>query len=125
MAIYSDVNLYTNIYTNDVQVYDEFSINQSIVTILGTLPGQRLFRPTFGSYLYYLLFEPMNSITANSIANASIIAIEQWETRIKLTDTSVTPDYANLSYDIALTYRIPALNNQSAVFNFKLAKLPN
>jgi phage baseplate assembly protein W len=95
------------------------------VTILGTIPGQRLFRPAFGSNLYNLLFEPMNNDTASSIRNTVILAIERWETRVVLKNSSVTPDYSNLAYHVSLQYIIPTLMNKSATFAFDLSKLPN
>ena len=125
MYVYSDVNLYIGVYSNDELTFDEYSINQSIMTILGTVPGQRLFRPAFGSNIYELLFEPMNQDTAAAIKNAIINAIAAWEPRIVLANSLVYPDYPNQAYYVNLEYTIPTLTNRAASFAFNLSKLPS
>ena len=123
--VYSDLNLYHGTYNLDEMAYDEYSINQSIMTILGTVPGQRLFRPTFGSGVYNLLFEPMNANTAAAIKNSVIIAISRWETRIVIMNSIVYPDVANRVYSVGLDYTVPTLQNKAATFSFHLTQLPN
>jgi len=123
-STYSDINLYINIHSNAEQVYDEYSINQSITSILGTVPGQRLFRPNFGTNIYHKLFEPMGEETAGSIKNMIILAIQRWEPRVLLQQASVIPSFESQSYHIDLQYTIPTLNNKSASFAFALSKLP-
>lgn len=122
MSVFSDVNMYIGIYNNDAQVLDEYSINQSIMTILCTQLGQRPFRPEFGSNIYNLLWLPMNSDTASMLNNNTILAIERWETRIVITDSSVIPDYNTLSYYVSLDYVVPSLQNASASFAMSFSK---
>lgn len=121
--IYSDLNLHVNEMTTDPIVIDQFSINQSIIAIIGTIPGQRLFRPDFGCNVHNQLFESMNSTTASAIRNGIMLAIERWETRITLTQSVVVPDYTLQIYHVHLDYVIPTLQNQAASFAFDLNKL--
>lgn len=120
--IFSDPNLFVNIDNNNELVYDEYAINQSILTILGTTRGSRLFRPDFGASLYAMLFEPMTDASASKIRNAIIVAIENWETRITLTNSSVVPSYSEQTYYVTLNYIIPQLQDRAASFAFSLVK---
>lgn len=122
--VYSDVNMFVNIYSQDALVYDEYAINNSISSIVGTTPGQRLFRPDFGCNVYNKLFEPMSDTVAISIKNMVMIAIERWEPRIKMVATNIVTDYASQSYYIDVQYTIPSLNNKSASYAFALSKIP-
>ena len=42
----------------------EENVRQSIFIILGTAPGERIYRPDFGCRIHDLMFEPNNAITA-------------------------------------------------------------
>lgn len=120
--VFSDVNMDVNIDSPLELVYNEDSINKSIVTILSTHKGSRVFRRDFGSYLGDLLFEPLDSVTSDKIKSELITAIQEWEPRILIISSSVIPDYENQQYYVQLDYRIPALANKTASFNFNLAQ---
>ena len=120
LIVFSDVNLDVNTESSRELVYNEDAINKSIVTILSTKRGSRVFRRSFGSNLQDVLFDPMDDITVNRIKRELIRAIEQWEPRIILESSEVLPDYANEQYFVELNYKIPALGNRPASFTFNL-----
>jgi len=120
-VVFSDVNLDVNSESHLELVFNEDSINKSVVTILGTRKKTRVFRRNFGSYLLDILFDPMDPITTERIKREIITAIEEWEPRIVLKNTEVLPDYPNQQYYVSLEYQIPALGNKSATFTFNLA----
>lgn len=119
-TVFQDLNAGVNVDTPLQYVYDADSINQSIVTILDTKKGTRLFNRDFGSNLLDLLFDPMTDITVMNIKSALIDAIQQWETRINLLSAEVIPDYTNQQYFVNLRYTIPELGNRTANFSFNL-----
>lgn len=119
-VIFSDVNLGLNTESQYELVYDEDAIQKSVIMILGTKVGQRVFRRDFGSYLEDILFDPMDDISVQRIKTELISAISKWEPRIILVSTVVKPDYANELYYVELNYVIPSLNNKSASFIFNL-----
>lgn len=121
-VIYSDVNLDIGSESSLELVYNEDAINKSIVTILGTRKGTRVFRRNFGSYVYDILFDPIDDISVNRIKREIIDAISEWEPRIVLTKTEVLPDYENQQYFVEMTYTIPALGNKVSSLNFNLSK---
>lgn len=57
-------------------------LNDSIFTILSTYVGERVHRPTFGSFLKRLIFEPLNRATAFRVQSEIRRAISQWEKRV-------------------------------------------
>lgn len=62
----------------------EEDIRQSINIILGTQPGERVMRPTFGCRVYELIFEPIDSTTAGLIETYVKEALDYWEPRIQV-----------------------------------------
>jgi phage baseplate assembly protein W len=67
-------------------------IDQAIQIILGTAPGQRVMRPTFGCRLHDLVFAPNNSQTAAQARRYVEEALGMWEPRIKVRSVEVQPD---------------------------------
>jgi len=57
-------------------------IRQSVQDILLTLPGERIMRRDYGSWLRALVDAPLDPITIMDIRAASIGAISRWEPRI-------------------------------------------
>jgi phage baseplate assembly protein W len=119
--IYSDVNMRYGIESNREQVFDAAAINQSIMMILGTMPGQRLFRPQFGCNLYAKLFEPLNDLTAGSIQTIIKATLDKWEPRIKVNAVNVYLVMERKSYYVELIYTI-LYSGQSETYEFTLAK---
>ncbi|MCB0189518.1 MAG: GPW/gp25 family protein, partial [Caldilineaceae bacterium] len=64
-------------------------IEQSIRIILSTAQGERVMRPTFGSRLHELVFEPMNVETMALARKYVADALGMWEPRINVLDIRV------------------------------------
>lgn len=80
------------------------SINQSIRTIISTSYGERLMLPEFGSGVRQLLFNNIDSVTANHLKREITQALSTWESRINLLEVAITPDIDNNFYDIYVRY---------------------
>lgn len=97
-------------------------IEQAILLILRTSPGQRVMRPEFGCGLNDLVFMPNNAQTANQVKRAVRAALGRWEPRIEVVDVLVDADpqdTARLLIDIR--YRIKATHDErSLVYPFYL-----
>lgn len=86
---------------------DDESVRQVILNILLTRPGERLMRPQFGAGLLDFVNQPNNQTTRALIANLVRKAVEQWETRVKVTGVEVLPDPVNpAEVHIAIQYRL-------------------
>ena len=121
-SIYSDANLYINGANQSETVLDEDSINNSILTILNTPIGSRVFNREFGSDINSILFDPMDGVTERRIRREIIDALSRWETRISLTTANVIADYPNSQYYVELEYLIPSLNNRNVTLKFNLTQ---
>jgi phage baseplate assembly protein W len=82
----------------------EETINQSIKTILSTVPGERIMLPTFGSYIKFILFEPMDETTADMIRSEIQKRISIWDDRVSISAVSVDPDYDRNMYKVYIQY---------------------
>jgi uncharacterized protein len=69
---------------------DADKIRLSVLTILGTQPGERLMRPSFGCPLRNLAFAPLNAATANLAQFYVQDALTRWEPRIRLDEVQAS-----------------------------------
>lgn len=63
---------------------DEQIIKNDLLQLILTVPGERVFRPDFGTPLRSAVFEPMDSITTENLRDKVIEAIQQHERRVTL-----------------------------------------
>ncbi|WP_293373997.1 GPW/gp25 family protein [Nevskia sp.] len=86
----------------------EAAVRQSIWTVLGTAPGERVMRPDFGCGLNDLVFALNNAATAGSVATLVRDALSRFEPRIAVGNVQVTSAARGARLDIAIDYRILA-----------------
>ena len=99
----------------------EPNIEESIVIILRTSLGERVYRPSFGCRLSELVFEPLNIQTLMLIRLYVQEAIETWEPRIDLVDVRTDPDPVRGKVDIEIIYQPKdSPNSRSMVYPFYL-----
>jgi Bacteriophage baseplate protein W len=105
----------------DEASYEE-DVRQAILIVLGTSPGERLMRPSFGAGLDRLLFEPAGPATAAAAQARVRAALIAWEPRIEVEGVAVTPRAGPPALlDIDVTYRVRATNSrQNLVYPFYL-----
>ena len=65
-------------------------IKSDLLVLLLTEPGERVMLPGFGTPLKRFIFEPNDPSLAESVRNAIIDSIRNWEPRIQVTDIQVT-----------------------------------
>ena len=97
-------------------------IEQAVLIILLTTPGERVMRPTFSCRLHELVFAPNNSETAAQANRFVKQALAMWEPRITVQSVKTRPDpdeQARLNIDIQ--YELKATHDQrSLVYPFYL-----
>ncbi len=95
-------------------------IEQSIRIILGTRPGERVMRPTFGCRAHELLFESSSAATASLLQEYVFQALRMWEPRIDVIGVNVDPDAANPGALLAeIEYTVKATHDtRSIVYPF-------
>jgi phage baseplate assembly protein W len=91
-------------------------LDQAILIILGTAPGQRVMRPTFGCRLHDLIFAPNNSQTSSQARRYVEEALGMWEPRINVRSVEVQPDpqdYSRLL--IQIEYEVKATHDRRSL----------
>ena len=63
---------------------DEQDIDQAIMLILGTAPGERPMRPEFGCGVHDFVFDSIDANTVGRMEDAIRVALERWEPRIEV-----------------------------------------
>jgi phage baseplate assembly protein W len=97
-------------------------LEQAILIILSTSPGQRVMRPRFGCKLHELIFMPNNMETALRAERFVTDALGMWEPRIEVIEVAVRPN-PNLDHAllIEINYEIRATRDRrSLVYPFYL-----
>ena len=122
-VVYSDVNPDVTVDGPYELVFNETAIQKSIETCFATPRYSRPFRRRFGSKLLGLLFEPLDTRTANAIGSELLQVVEEWEPRISDVSILVLPDYENQQYYVEMTYVIPKLDDKLVNYTFNLNKL--
>lgn len=92
-------------------LYNEKAIHQSILNILSTSPGERLFLPDFGVGLRKYLFRFPTRDTEQDLMDRIISQVTKWETRVKIIEkrSSIVFDEDEKAFKIKLVYDAPAL----------------
>jgi phage baseplate assembly protein W len=102
-----------------IDTYEQ-TIEASLKSILGWEFGSRFFQPTYGSKIWQALGLPSDTLSQALVRRFIIDAINLWESRITLLDTSITMPN-EYTFDITLTYRINA-SKQVSEMNFQYVK---
>jgi len=91
-------------------------LEQSIIIILATSPGQRVMRPTFGCRLHELVFAPNNSQTAARARRFVEDALRMWEPRITVVKVEAGPDPSDpAQLLISIQYEVKATHDRRSL----------
>lgn len=107
---YSDINRIHSPGVNSDLLVDDQAVKSQIFNILGTIPGERVMEPTFGSRLNLMLFEPVDRITGEAIKREVFGSLETWLPRIKVDRNLSRVAPSEEGFIISLVYRIILLN---------------
>lgn len=106
-----------------MSAYEE-NIEECIRIVLGTAPGERLYRPDFGCRMHDLIFEPNTHHTRNLVEFYAHEALLKWEPRIReiATRARQDPDEPNAVL-LEISYSVRATNsNFNLVYPFFLRR---
>lgn len=74
----------------------------SIIMILGTMPGERVMLPEFGSKLPLLIFEPNDVILVQTIRNETEAALQRWDANLVI--VGVAPEIQDDTIKVFIDY---------------------
>jgi len=98
-------------FLSDVDsIFDLVAVQNSIVTVFTTSPGQKILNPTFGLDLRSYLFEPITENTAFFIRDDIFNNLSKYEPRVVVRNVSVIPNIDEQLYEITLQIDVPQLN---------------
>lgn len=83
------------------------AVKSSVMNILGTRQGSRLFFPTFAEAFTSMLFEPMDNHLSSFLSNQMKQVIEQWDDRVTVlsSDFQSNPDANTVSVTLYIAIR--------------------
>lgn len=91
--------------------HDEEDVEQAVLLILSTAPGERPMRPEFGCALQELAFDRIDSQTAGRIEREIRVSLDRWEPRIDVESIEFDFGRANEGMvEIVLSYRLRHTN---------------
>ena len=106
---YKDVSLTfaRNVVTSDVvTVSGADAVKRSIKLLLMSRAGETPFFPEFGSRIFTLLFEPIDTITSVLLQHEIQATIAAYEPRVNIRQLTVTPSSDEQGYDIECFFNI-------------------
>ena len=104
---YSDflINFDMNPITGTLaRVTNEDSVKQSLKNLILTNRTERPYNPLLGSRINALLFDPLDTFTAQSIKEEIEETIKAFEPRVVLNDVSVYPDEDNNGFTVNIIF---------------------
>ncbi len=122
-AVWLDVNSRARANQRPDLLPDILAINNSIYNLFSCPIGARgpIFQPTYGTFLYHLIHEPMDDRSAAKIRASLIQSLERWEPRIQLNhrETAVIPVYSTATYVVRVVY-VYRLTRETANVTFNV-----
>lgn len=121
MPIYSDLNLTFAKHpgTRDVlKRVDLDAVKNAVRNLILTNRGEKLFMPNFGGDLRGLLFEPLNSVTADLLKRRWNEMLDMYESRAVINTLSVTHDS---SAEIYIVLDISMKDNPDITFTLPIS----
>ena len=110
-----------NPLNNDIiAIKNETAIARSLRNLVLTAPGERFFNEELGSRVNKLLFENLDDITASSIKDEIENTIKNYEPRVKLLTTKVSPNPDSYEFDVIITYEIIGIDAPAQQLSFAL-----
>lgn len=103
-----------------VTIKNENAINRSIRNLILTVPGEKPFLPDCGCYVTRLLFEQVNTQTADQIRSEIDRTIKIYEPRVRLTAVDVRANIDSNEFDVVIRYFIIGANALTQQLSFAL-----
>lgn len=118
-----DLNFLLHPDTGDVsKTLDVNSIKQSVLLLINTYFGERLFHPENGSAVPRVLFEPIDPITTEVLKRSIEQVLQNFEPRVSLDVITVTPKEGDNAYFVYLQVNIVGIPDP-VTFSFTLQRL--
>lgn len=98
------------------------AIQNSLISLLTTSPGEKILNPIFGIDFGDILFLPVSETRAEVIGEGIIEVIEKFEPRMNLISLDITPKIEEQVYTCDFVYSIPRFDNERISLTGKLSQ---
>ena len=95
--------------------YNKEAISQSLMMLIDTARGSRVFVSDYGCRIRGFLFEPFDEATARRIGQELRESIVNYEKRITLLDINVIMNEDERTYEVEVTYQIINRNEEETL----------
>jgi len=99
---------------------DKDILKSSILWIIMTRLGERVMLPEFGTSVPDLVFEPNDSVSAETISGQVQDAIARWDDRIEFRDFKVSGSENTMHCTLTYTDRLSNLSNSDETVEFDI-----
>ena len=96
------------------------AIARSLKNIVFTQPGEKFFKPTFGSRITESLFENVDSSTASIIRDEIRNSIKNFEPRVDVLSVSVSPNEELNEMNVTIQYEVIGIDIPPQQLDFVL-----
>ena len=103
-----------------ITVKNRTAIARSIRNLVLTVPGERFFNEDLGSRVSEILFDNLDDLSASAIHDEIEETIIKYESRVKLDNVKVKPNYDNNEFDVTITYDVIGIDALPQQLNFAL-----
>jgi phage baseplate assembly protein W len=103
-----------------IAIKNETAIARSIRNLVYTLPGERFFNSNLGSRVSRSLFENIDDLSASNIKSEIENTIRNYEPRVRLLNTYVTPNEDAHEFNVQIEYQIIGIDVLPQQLNFAL-----
>jgi len=97
-SIHTDLNIHfsKNQFTSDISlVKDVYSIRQSLINIIMTIPGEKPFKRNFGTIINDSLFDNFNYVDSIPIMQQIKFTINRYEPRVQIENIIINDEPIN------------------------------
>ena len=103
--------LYQQDEVKDIKIdYDLDALKNSLYNLFTTTPGEKILNPDYGLDLRQYLFAPATVEVAENIRDEIYRQVRVYESRVKISDVSITIFEDVNEFDISIYYSVPTLN---------------
>ncbi len=101
---------------------DEKLVRNDLLQLLLTAPGERIYRPTFGTDIRKFLFEQITDDSIDQLKRNIAAAILKWEPRVTVSSIVVATDPDNNTINIKIygVYNFNKISGSSLLIEFNL-----
>lgn len=89
-----------------IALRNENAIARSLRNLIFTSPGDKPFQPSIGCRVSEMLFENLDTITAQQIKGEIEYTIKNFEPRVDLQKVEVEPNFENNEFNCLIKYEI-------------------